>query len=409
MIRRQHFSKTLKFLFGSASPIKTVDFDLYLYDNFHCLLYSLNAVYFDWRSLMSTNVTNELVVSETSHEIWLDEDIRAVFAAKYWKTNEFSIGLIIIMGIAMIHIFCYAYYRPYKYDLSQKLIKLEAMNLDPILQKDVRYVLSPYLDRNFDLIQIIFEYSGITNNMDNIMQYLNSLMSSNISHGPSFLLERFCSNLLIWTPVIITYILFYHSIIFIIDSNRSFVEVPCVLAFDTSCTLLGEPDGKSKSVQKCIYEFDLSEYFDQMNTTENNLFYGEVYMTINQTTLSNYTYSVFCSINEDTMKYRYVDEGAESGSCTCDVDCCRKCGRCCRCCSDTNSDCVCCEDNCFLICCSIGMGVPIGYCGWIGLVLSEDSIKDRYRIRMRKPDDERLLIVGNANKNTLIEMRTITM
>ena len=153
------------------------------------------------QSCRNMNVT----FGTTSEEIWLEEDITPVFADQYWS-SQFFVGLIIIMIIGMLHIFCYTYYRPFKYDLSQKLIKLETMNLEPILQKDITYFFLPYINDNY-LMNIIFEYSGITNDMDNLNQFLNSIMSSNISHSSSFLFRRFSFNLLLWIIIIITYIL----------------------------------------------------------------------------------------------------------------------------------------------------------------------------------------------------------
>ena len=344
---------------------------------------------------MFMNVTDfELAQFGTSHDLWLEEDITPVFAAKYW-TDEFCLGFIIIIIVGIVHVLCYTYFRPFSYDMAQKLIKLEAMNLDPYLKKDIKHVLSPYIDHNLDVMDIIFEFSAISNNMNSVMEYLNSIMSSNIAHSPLFLFRRFCWNLFVWSLISITYTLLYHPMIFIIDSNRSFTQVPCQLAFDTSCTVLhrlemddkdeDEDSEEPKVWQKCMYQFDLSEYFDQINATESYMFYGEVYMTRNETTTDNYTDSVFCSINKDTMKYRYLDEGEEAGFKMChECRCCRrKCGRCRDHCYD-EYECSCCDDNCFLLCCSIATGIIVGIFGFSWLLMSEFFIKDGYWIDIKE-------------------------
>ena len=351
------------------------------------------------------NVTTLSTGSYATGKIWLDEDITPVFAAKYW-TAEFYTGLIIIMIVGMIHVVCYTYYRPFKYDMSQKLIKLEAMNIDPVLQKDVRCILSPYIDHNLDLMDVIFEFSGITNTMDNIMQYLNSIMASNISHSPSSLYRRFRSNLLIWFCIIITYILLFHSSIHIIDSNRSFVEVPCVLAADTSCFNLRPMSSQKSTIwQSCIYEFDLSEYLDKMNTTESYIFYGKVYITGDENRGDDYTHSVYCSINEDTLKYRYLDEDDAADKCKqcncCGWLCCRKCGRCCNYCYQ-RVHCSCCDDNCLLLCFTIITGCMMGIWGCLWLLMSESNIKDTYRIAIKEQINGSPLIVGHSDEKELI-------
>ena len=265
-------------------------------------------------------------------------------------------------------------------------------------------------------MNIIFEYSGITNDMDNLTQFLNSIMSSNISHSSSFLFRRFCFNLLLWIVIVITYILLYHSSIHIIDSNRSFVEVPCVLAYNTSCTsefrrrLAG---GEPKDWQKCIYQFDLSDYFHKVNNAENNMFYGEIYVTNDQHD-NNYTHSVYCSINEDTFKYRYLDEGEKSSNCTCECcgyHCCRKCGRCCDYCYKCGKGtCSLFDENCCLLCCTIALGTIFGVLGCVWLSLSEFIIRNGYEIVINEEDDheEALLVVGDTNSGEgFVQLSTI--
>ena len=317
-------------------------------------------------TLPSSTIFNET-------EIWLDEDITPVFDDKFW-TIEFYIGLFIIIAFGIIHIICYTFLRPSRYDKLLQQLQLRVLNIEPVLRNEVEPILSPYINHNGDITDIIFEYSGFICDLDSIIKS---------SYDCKYKRESSGFSVLICITLIISYIFLYHSSAHITDSYRSFIEVPCVMHNCSTLTTRARrrrlADINDKGWDKCVYLFDLTDYHNTTDMETN--YYGDIYMEYDYN-VDDYKREINCYINEDTMKYRYFDKNGG-----CDCKCCYRCGRCCKCCYEGDSPlCACFDENCCLLMCTFSLGIVIGVLGCWWLLVSECVTQKEYHLRIKEKE-----------------------
>eukprot|EP01084_Bolivina_argentea_P274899 468689_1 len=362
----------------------------------------------DCLSLQTMNPTNITIDETNTTVIWLDEDFTVCFSVTSW-TSSFLIGLIFMILFALLHSYWFACIHLFSYDKSQKLIKLKLMDLDePILKKDVKNTLTLYLNHNQDIIDIIFEFTGINSNT--LMEYLDSIMTSNIDSIS--LNMQFKYSLLVWILFIITYILLFHATIHLTDSYYSFIEVPYVMAYEDACLTLREGTDGDDDWDRCVYTFDLNNICknDTLNATYiNNIeYYGNVYM-IHNDAYNNYSRKMDCVIDKNTFKYRAMYIG-DDGCCECKC-CCKcwnwfricNCGRCCDYCYVNCIACRSCDLNCCCLLACILNGLWMIVAGCTYFVTSESNMRNEYKVEMIEAyllDD---LLLG-SNKKTDKEM-----
>ena len=216
----------------------------------------------------------------------------------------------------------------------------------------------------------------------------------------------------------------YHAAIHWHDSYRSYVEVPCVMAYDDACKTVIYGQSKPKWI-KCVYQFDLSQFNN--NNTNDTLFYGHVYRySDSHSATYDMSTEYQCVVHHETMKYRtqyrctVLDCNPNNAVRECCPCCTNNCGRGCDCCYNCGCcgcNCTCCDRNCCRICWVMFYGIPLGVLSVVGFWdsgchLSDDSdhngsFNETYELKV---NDKYLLIKDSTVKeeNTTMELSVMT-
>eukprot|EP01084_Bolivina_argentea_P194807 334330_1 len=252
-----------------------------------------------------TNVYNDTNITT----IWLNEDFTGIFDSKYW-TNEWINGFIwtIIISVSISFIilsYCVCYARVRK----TEMLKYTDIPINPILR--------PYCDHNEDILNIIYEFSGI------IIYNKSNPSALTIQ----FLSKRALLHIFMNSLLLCAYFPLFYTIQHVKDSYNSYILIDCVYHSTNWCW---KSDKNGPIRRRCGYEihFDVASLCKDDNNIDFNdyVFRGE----FNDTIPNEIDY---CAIHKD----KYEIRASQYSCCGCEQDC-VKCGRCDKGCCDSYCD-----------------------------------------------------------------------
>eukprot|EP01084_Bolivina_argentea_P061649 112701_1 len=304
-------------------------------------------------SALSVNVMQSNESNQTD-EIWLQEDFSSVFNPTLFNWREFllGIGITIVISICLSVILSVIIYPAY--DKKQKMIQLKIVS---VTKKMVIPYLNKHCDFNKDVMNVIFEFSDISSNVNIKYSDLKSSITKQL------LYIRLLYFIGIGTILIFSYIPIHLFIVHLNDSYNSYIEVKCIPISTSTCH---HSRGNIEYSCGYIWQFDMDSIcnYDILNL-DNYVFYGQY---------KSYHWNgnvESCFINKYNFKIR-------GNGC----DCWGKCGNCCSLC-DGLMDSNCC---CYTLCIMVSITIFVFYLWFIFCFVSQDfygdyniSISHQYR------------------------------
>eukprot|EP01084_Bolivina_argentea_P267519 454120_1 len=296
-------------------------------------------------SVVCSSLINDSFVTKTNQsfnatsifQILLYEQDYSPLSAKFWSPLylwSFLPGMILIVICAiLIPTIVVCIYYP-KYDKTQKRLKLQFLKVKKrlrdghkIFRSELREqcieLLSQYIN-DVNIINMIMDYANII--LDD--QTLDKIMTSTIHNKPlnkQFLCYRLLLYILLITLFTVPYIFYYHFIVHINDSYKSYIETDCI-AIDGS----GKCKSHNKKTGNCnyyetLFEIDMTPICDRQTLELNKYQFVSKMQSDGASDLRN-----SCWINKNDFTVRMTTDNNRCCSCCKKQD---RCGGCfCYCC-----------------------------------------------------------------------------